>query len=282
MRGIIDVLANNAQFSALMVARGDLAIETNREDVPYYQTRLIVECNNKEVPVIVATEMLESMRKNPYPTRAEVSDVTNAVREGASAVMLSGETSDGAYPVESIRTLATILRKAEEGPSIRLTDTDTEERTGIEVVFEKLRNIITQPPQEIATNIQSAIALPACETAKIMKSPAIVICSGKGRTAKKAAFQRPRVPIVAITLKKETAIKLLLYRGTYPTLLESQPLNTEELLKLIERILDILKIGKDGDLVVSTFGAEAGVKPLGITGKLRTNTMRIIRIQRMS
>jgi pyruvate kinase len=280
MREIISELARDKEtFSALMVARGDLAIETRREDVPDYQTTLITECDRREVPVIVATEMLESMRKNPYPTRAEVADVTNAVREGASAVMLSGETSDGDYPVESVRTLASILRKAEKGPLLRLRNSWGKETASIEVLIEKLHDMFKRPSQELITDIQSAIALPACETAQLMGCPAIVICAGKGVTAKKAASQRPTTPIVAITLIEETAIRLLLCRGTYPVVIESEPRDTEELLKLIERVLKILAIGKAGDLVVSTFGAETGVRPLGTAGNLKTNSMRIIRIE---
>jgi pyruvate kinase len=265
------------QFAALMVARGDLAVETSREDVPAYQTRLIIECDNKEIPVIVATEMLESMRRNPYPTRAEVSDVTNAVREGASGVMLAGETTDGDYPVETIKMLATILRKAESSPLLRIPTNYRKETASIDDLVERLRDMVKRSPQELMANAHGAIALSACETARIIKSPALVVCSGWGTTAKEAACQRPGMPIVAITLKRVSATNLLLCRGVYPVLIESQPVDTEELLRLIESILDTLDIGKAGDLLVSTFGAETGVKPLSTNGKLGTNTLRILR-----
>jgi pyruvate kinase len=216
--------------------------------------------------------MLESMRENPRPLRSEVTDIVNAVREGADMVMLSGETADGKYPIKSTETMADILREAEEENRIIIHETTKKETTKEDVI-----KFIVEPPSKPIITTTEAIASPACGMAKIIDSPAIIVCAATGMTAKKCANFRPKQSIIAITRVKETAINLLLYRGVYPVLIKYQPDDTEELLGVIEKILEILDIGKEGDLIVSTFGAEVGVKPLSTTGELKTNTMRILK-----
>lgn len=273
IRGILEELRGKG---AVMIARGDLAIETSHEEVPALQTTLIDECRKMEIPVIVATQLLESMCENQLPLRSEVVDIVNAVREGADMVMLSRETAGGKYPVEAAKRMASILRMAERERRRFTRELLNGQRITKWDIIEFVKKGSQQKPRITTTQ---AIAGPACRMAESIGSPAIVICAATGTTARKCASFRPRIPIVAITRHRRTAANLLLYRGIYPILIGYQPKNIDELLKVIEGILEILQIGNEGDLVVSTFGARPDVPPLSTHGELRTNTMRIIEVK---
>jgi pyruvate kinase len=180
MKEAIDVIDSIvAETDAVMVARGDLGVEMMPEDVPILQKMIVRKCNEAGVPVIIATQMLESMIENPRPTRAEASDVANAVLDGADAVMLSAETSVGKYPVETVQTMDRIICRAE----IRLRD----------------HLSIKQIPTEIQENVFDAIARAACVLARQVNATAIVPITHSGATAVKISKYRPESRIIAVT-----------------------------------------------------------------------------------
>ncbi|RPI02647.1 MAG: pyruvate kinase [Ignavibacteriae bacterium] len=168
-----------AETDAVMVARGDLGVEMMPEDVPILQKMIVRKCNEAGVPVIIATQMLESMIENPRPTRAEASDVANAVLDGADAVMLSAETSVGKHPVETVITMDRIICRAEIRKHDHLS--------------------IKQVPAEIQENVFDAIARSACVLARQVNAAAIVPITHSGATAVKISKYRPESKIVAVT-----------------------------------------------------------------------------------
>jgi len=168
-----------AETDAVMVARGDLGVEMMPEDVPILQKMIVRKCNEAGVPVIIATQMLESMIENPRPTRAEASDVANAVLDGADAVMLSAETSDGKYPIETVQTMDRIICRAE----IRRHD----------------HLSIKQIPAETQENVFDAIARAACVLARQVNATAIVPITHSGATALRISKYRPESRIIAVT-----------------------------------------------------------------------------------
>jgi pyruvate kinase len=180
MKEAIDVIDSIvAETDVVMVARGDLGVEMMPEDVPILQKMIVRKCNEAGVPVIIATQMLESMIENPRPTRAEASDVANAVLDGADAVMLSAETSVGKYPVETVQTMDRIICRAE----IRLRD----------------HLSIKQIPTEIQENVFDAIARAACVLSRQVNATAIVPITHSGETAVKISKYRPESRIIAVT-----------------------------------------------------------------------------------
>lgn len=274
MKEILKELADETTKGAVMVARGDLAIEKSHEEVPELQERLVEECNRMNIPVIVATQMLESMRESSTPTRAEVVDVANAVREGADIVMLSAETATGKHPIEATETMARILKKTEKAMVERMAKKE------VETFLKRL------PLWRMKRSTTVAIAGPACELARLLNSPAIVVCAVTGQTARTCAGFRPSQPIIAVTRKPKTAMNLLLYRGVYPVLITNDPENADLLSKVIDEILEKLKIyklrqedGKRSNLVVSTLATERGKPPLSTQGELKTNMMYVTRIK---
>lgn len=180
MKEAIDVIDSIvAETDAVMVARGDLGVEMMPEDVPILQKMIVRKCNEAGVPVIIATQMLESMIENPRPTRAEASDVANAVLDGADAVMLSAETSVGKYPVETVRTMDRIICRAEIRKHDHLS--------------------IKQIPVEIQENVFDAIARAACVLARQVNATAIVPITHSGATAIRISKYRPESRIIAVT-----------------------------------------------------------------------------------
>ena len=180
MKEAIDVIDSIiAETDAIMIARGDLGVEMMPEDVPILQKMIVRKCNEAGVPVIIATQMLESMIENPRPTRAEASDVANAVLDGADAVMLSAETSVGKYPVETVHTMDRIICRAE----IRRRD----------------HLSIKQIPAETQENVFDAIARAACVLARQVNAMAIVPITHSGATAVRISKYRPESRIIAVT-----------------------------------------------------------------------------------
>jgi len=230
----------------IMVARGDLGVEIPAEEVPLIQKDIIKRCNKAGKPVITATQMLESMINNPRPTRAEASDVANAILDGTDAVMLSGETAVGRFPVETVRIMSRIAEKAE---------------TAIDY-----RNILKQKDTTTKT-ITDAIGHATVTTALDLEAAAIISATKSGYTARMISKYRPPSKIIAVTPEEKVLRKLSLTWGVIP-LLAPEKETTDEMID--ESILAALQSGniKNGDLVVITAGV-----PVGITGT--TNLLKV-------
>uniref|UniRef100_A0A8B9JH98 Pyruvate kinase n=1 Tax=Astyanax mexicanus TaxID=7994 RepID=A0A8B9JH98_ASTMX len=239
----------------IMVARGDMGIEIPTEKVFLAQKMMISRSNRIGKPITCATQMLESMIKKPRPTRAESSDVANAVLDGADCIMLSGETAKGEYPVESVRTQHQIAREAEAAMFHRQ-------------VFEELRRIthLTRDPCE-------SVAIGAVEASFKCCASGIIVLTKSGRSAHLLSKYRPRAPILAVTRNEQTARQSHLYRGIYP-ILYNKPANDVWAEDVDLRVNFALEMGKfrkffkSGDVVIVV----TGWRP----GSGYTNTMRVV------
>ncbi|MBZ0279655.1 MAG: pyruvate kinase [Anaerolineae bacterium] len=240
-----------AVSDAIMVARGDLGVETPAEEVPFHQKRIIQLCNVASKPVITATQMLNSMVDNPRPTRAEASDVYNAILDGTDAVMLSNETAAGKYPVTAVETMARIAVIAEQSVWAN--------RTG--------PNQIYKPNAEGHEAISDAISQSTCQIAEALGSKAIVTSTLTGYTARRVAKERPRTPILCVTPNELTYHRMALVWGV-------QPLLIPEFHTIDEMISTVIKAALDENLVVrgDSLIIIAGV-PFGIGGQ--TNFLKI-------
>jgi pyruvate kinase len=236
----------------IMIARGDLAIETSPEAVPWIQKRLIQACNQSRVPVITATEMLESMTENRRPTRAEASDVANAVFDGTDAVMLSEETAIGRYPVESVETMARIVEAAEAG----IMSTDTH------LFAAKRRTPVTVP-----ASFPAATCAAGARAAEETGARVIVAFTESGTTARLLSKERPAVPIIAYTPHETVRRRMALFWGVVPKSMRTIQ-NTDELIRELERSLREEKLAEVGDRIVIVTGA-----PVGTRGS--TNLMKL-------
>ena len=232
----------------VMVARGDLGVEIPAEDVPIVQKMLIRRCNDVGKPVITATQMLESMMVNPRPTRAEATDVANAIMDGTDAIMLSGETASGKYPVEAVTMMATLARRTEAALS-----------------YEDVMLGRSGPCALITTT--DAISHATVQVAHELNAAAIVTSTESGYTARMVSKYRPQAAIVAVTPKERIMRRLLLQWGVMPVFVP-QSFNTDEMVS--NAIAGAMESGwvKTGDLVVITAGV-----PVGITGT--TNMIRV-------
>ena len=244
----VDVLPEIVDaFDAIMVARGDLGVELPLERVPTVQRRLITLAREKARPVIVATQMLESMISAPRPTRAEVSDVANAVAEGADAVMLSAETSVGDYPVETVATMARIVCAAED-------DTLRSEHS------------LTRMP----TTTGGAIARAAAEVGAIVNAKVLVAFTMTGETARRLARYRSPIPLLAFTSVPATRSQLTLTWGV-ETFIVPEVNHTDDMVRQVDSALLELGRCEKGDKVVIVAGSPPGI-PAG------TNALRVHRI----
>ncbi len=218
---------------AVMVARGDLGVELPFETVPLVQKRLIREANRHGKPVITATQMLESMVHNPRPTRAEASDVANAILDGTDAVMLSAETAVGEYPVEAVQAMDRIIREMER----QLPGTADRRRV--------------EPRQGVA--VEDAIAMGTTAVARMLDTPLIVSLTQGGFTARKVAAFRPPVPILAVTTAPLTYRQLALVWGTVPVLVDRVP-GYDAMLEVVRDQIVKRGFAKPGDRIVMTAG----------------------------
>lgn len=231
----------------IMVARGDLGVEIPLEEVPVIQKKLIKKGYNAGKQVITATQMLDSMMKNPRPTRAETSDVANAIYDGTSAIMLSGETAAGKYPIAALKMMSTIAERTER-------DIDYQSR------FRK-RDFTELP------NVTSAISHATCTTAQDLGAVAIITVSKSGRTARMISKYRPECPIISGTTDETVQRQMNLSWGVVPILVDEKD-NTDELFDHVVNVARGKGLLKNGDLVVITAGV-----PLGISGT--TNLLKV-------
>ena len=233
----------------VMVARGDLGVEIPPEDVPLLQKELIRKANGLGIPIITATQMLDSMATNPRPTRAEVSDVANAILDGTDAVMLSNETAVGQYPVEAVEIMATIAKRIEQNyPQPRLSGN----------CQHTIPNSISQAVSTIASQLEAAAIVPLTQS---------------GATARNVSKFRPTTPILAVTSQMRVARQLQLVWGVYPLLVDTQSSGsrTFTLALGVAREQGLLQ---DGDLVVQTAGTLAGVS--GSTDLIRVGIVAAV------
>ncbi len=221
----------------LMVARGDLGVEIPPETVPMVQKDLIKKCNLIGKPVITATQMLDSMQVNPRCTRAEASDVANAIYDGTDAVMLSGETAAGDYPVEAVRTMASIAVSAEEAQD-----------------YKKLLSERTKVQQ---TNLVTAIGVSVAHTALNLNSKAIVAATESGHTARMISKYRPHADIIAVTPYGYVARQLELVWGVHP-IVEDATKDTDTLLNTSVSVTLEKGYASNGDLLIITAGVPTG------------------------
>ncbi|MEO7350486.1 MAG: pyruvate kinase [Marmoricola sp.] len=234
-------------FDGVMVARGDLGVECPLEDVPFLQKRVVEKARRNAKPVIVATQMLESMISSPAPTRAEASDVANAVLDGADAVMLSGETSVGEYPIETVRTMARIITSTEDHALETMAAIDWQPRTR-----------------------GGVIAKAAAEVAQRIGAKYLVAFTQSGDSARRMARYRGSIPVLAFTPEPVVRSQLALSWGV-ETFLTTRVEHTDQMVRQVDE--QLLKIGRveEGDLVVIIAGS-----PPGIPGS--TNALRIHRM----
>ncbi|MEK4565887.1 pyruvate kinase [Alkalihalobacillus sp. FSL R5-0424] len=221
----------------LMVARGDLGVEIPAEEVPLVQKMLIKKCNAVAKPVITATQMLDSMQRNPRPTRAEASDVANAIFDGTDAIMLSGETAAGDYPVEAVQTMHNIATRTEKALNYEA--------------------ILRRKTKEAKPSITSAVGQSVVFTAESLNAAAILTATESGYTARIASKYRPKSPILAVTGNEREYRKLNLVWGVEPLLGERAGTTDEMLESTVERARKSGRINQ-GDLVVISAGVPVG------------------------
>lgn len=216
----------------VMVARGDMGVEIPAHEVPYYQKQIIDKCNSNYKPVIVATQMLDSMIRNPRPTRAEVTDVANAINESTDAIMLSGETAMGKYPVEALKTMVSIAEYTESKLTYVLPD------------FKKLKG---------EANVSSAVGVAAVATAANVNAKCIVTPTMSGQTARLVSNFRPKVPIYAVTPNERAQRRMQIDWGVVP-LRGYQEDSTENIISHAMYVVKREKLVRSGDMVVLTAG----------------------------
>lgn len=234
----------------LMVARGDLGVEITTEEIPIIQKQLIRKCNEAGKPVITATQMLDSMIRNPRPTRAEVTDVANAIFDGTDAIMLSGETAAGKYPLESVKTMYNIAMKAESALDYKQIFKTKSDINGVS-----------------STN---AISKATCTTAQDLGASAILTATSSGYTASAVSKFRPKAPIIAATTSEIVMRRLSVVWGVYPVL-SAESNSTDEVIDLSIHSALEKDLIEQGDLIVITAGIPVGVS--GTTNLIKVHTI---------
>lgn len=246
------------ESGAIMVARGDLGVETSSEEVPMIQKMIIRKCNLAGIPVITATQMLESMIENPRPTRAEAADVANAILDGSSAIMLSGETAAGKHPVEAVRIMKKIALRTESSMVFK------------KLVLEKVINMDAHN-EGIKDNQAAAVGLAAVDLADTVDAKFIVCFTHTGGTARLISKFRPNMPIIGFSPVSSTIRRLALAWGVMP--IEIGEMETvDELLDGAAEALKFKGLANSGDFIVITAGV-----PVGKPGK--TNMIKIVKIE---
>ena len=250
MQGIDNLDAILEVSDGIMVARGDMGVEIPMEEVPVIQKMLIKKALKKGKIVITATQMLDSMMNNPRPTRAETTDVANAIYDGTSAIMLSGESAAGSYPVEAVNTMSRIATRAEQ-------DIDYEAR-------------LHKRSDEKKEDVTTAISYACCTTANVLKASAIITVTMSGFTANMISRFQPSCPIIGCAIDETVYRQLSLLWGVKPLLIDKED-DTEKLFGAAVEASKKAGLIQKGDRVVLTAGV-----PLGISGN--TNMIRVVEV----
>ena len=245
--GVSNVADILAAADGIMVARGDMGVEIDFTEIPIIQKEIIAQCVACGKPVITATQMLDSMMEHPRPTRAEITDVANAIYDGTSAIMLSGETAAGKYPVEAIQTMDAIAQRTESDINYA----------------KRMRNMANQGRLSIA----AATAHAACTTAMDIGADAILTVSKSGTTARLVSRFRPGTTVAALLMDPQVQRQMALYWGVVP-LTMPRASSTDELVEFAVQAAEEAALVKQGDLVVVTAGV-----PVGVSGT--TNMIRV-------
>ncbi|NLY66217.1 MAG: pyruvate kinase [Tissierellia bacterium] len=235
----------------IMVARGDLGVEIDAEEIPLLQKQIVRKCNKAGKPVIIATQMLDSMIRNPRPTRAEVTDVANAILDGTDAIMLSGETAAGKYPIEAVKTMTSIAMRTERSR-------------------EYLESLKSKRVLDDYISTTNAISRATCTTAEDLKATAIITATSSGYTSKAVSKFRPKAPIVAATTSEKVMRKLALVWGVYPVF-SPKTESTDEVIDMSIHSAMVKGYVKEGDLIVITAGIPVGVS--GTTNLIKVHTI---------
>ena len=235
----------------IMIARGDLGVDIPLEKIPLVQKEIIKKCNKVGKPVITATQMLESMVNAPRPTRAEVTDVANAIFDGTDAIMLSGETSIGKYPVQAVKMMTRIAKEAED--------------------VLPYKQILSESGGWPERKTDELISYSACHTADSLEAAALVAFTQSGSTAGRVSRYRPRMPILAISPSTTVVGRLLLRWGVYPFQIDGAS-SVEDLFATGAKFSKELGLAKTGDLIVITGGI-----PVGVTGS--TNLLKVEQLE---
>lgn len=249
-QGVINLEEIIKISDGIMVARGDLGVEIPAEEVPIVQKELIDRCNVAGKPVITATQMLDSMIRNPRPTRAEASDIANAIYDGTDAIMLSGETATGKYPVLAVQTMARIAQRTEQ--SLNWVE-----------ISRKRASLVAHTTTE-------AISYATGNTARTLGADAIVTATKTGSTARMVSKYRPLTPIIAVTPSGQVFRQLLLVWGVYP-LLSPESDSTDTMIDTAINTALSANYIKQGDLVVITAGVPVGIP--GSTNLIKVHTV---------
>ena len=247
IEGVSNVADILAAADGIMVARGDMGVEIDFTEIPIIQKEIIAQCVACGKPVITATQMLDSMMEHPRPTRAEITDVANAIYDGTSAIMLSGETAAGKYPVEAIQTMDAIAQRTESDINYA----------------KRMRNMANQGRLSIA----AATAHAACTTAMDIGADAILTVSKSGTTARLVSRFRPGTTVAALLMDPQVQRQMALYWGVVP-LTMPRASSTDELVEFAVQAAEEAALVKQGDLVVVTAGV-----PVGVSGT--TNMIRV-------
>lgn len=232
----------------IMIARGDMGVEIDFTEIPIIQKELISRCYTSGKPAITATQMLESMMQSPRPTRAEITDVANAIYDGTSAIMLSGETAAGKYPVEAVRTMAAIAERTE-------SDIDYDKRFRNRTNVDRL-------------SVTAAVAHATCTTSMDINAKAIITVTQSGETARLLCKYRPSTPIIACVMHEKICRQLSLSWGIAPIIMPFAN-NTDEMISLSVKAAQDTHLIQDGDLVVITAGVPVGVS--GTTNMIKAH-----------
>lgn len=236
-----------AASNGIMIARGDMGVEIDFTEIPIIQKKLITRCYNSGRPAITATQMLESMMTNPRPTRAEITDVANAIFDGTSAIMLSGETAAGSYPVEAVRTMAAIAQRTES-----------------EIDYHQMFK--DRLSTDARLSVTESVAHASCTTAMDTGADSIITVTRSGETARMLCKYRPSTPIIACVMGEQIARQLNLSWGITPITMPYAG-STDEMIDMSVAAAQGAGLVRDGDLVVITAGV-----PVGVSGT--TNMMK--------